>query len=178
MKRLVATLFISFFLVTVLAAAEISLAKDNYFPVETEVVNRTATTYFVYAGIDSVEIINADKKSQKTKLKKTEYTYNKSTACISFKNPMPYENCIAKVKGLPSVPYSCYLKDFDGTKDELLVILNNLTAVENKDYVYDSYVNKYFVIETLDLNTTAFAIKAIKTNKKSAGEKLLPTDKN
>ena len=77
MKRLVATLFISFFLVTVLAAAEITLAKDNYFPIETEVVNRTATTYFVYAGIDSVEIINADKKSQKTKLKKTEYTYNK-----------------------------------------------------------------------------------------------------
>ena len=156
MKRLISLLFISFFLVTVLAAAEITIAKDNYFPVETEVVNRTATTYFIYAGIDSVEIINADKKLQKTKLKKSEYTYDKSTACITFKNPLPYENCIAKIKGIPSVPYSCYLKDFDGSKNELLVILNNLTAIEKKDYVYDPKTKLITFRPDIDISSTSY----------------------
>ena len=135
MKKLIIIIFASFFLIAGLFAANIS--NDNLFPVETEGQNRTATTFFIYAGIDSVEIINADKKSQKKKLQKNEYTYNTSTACITFKNPLPYENCIAKVKGVPVTPYSCYLKDFNGRKDELLVILNNITAIEQKDYVYD-----------------------------------------
>ena len=156
MKKIISAIFISFFLLVALAAADFSLAKDNYFPIETEVVNRTATTFFVYAGIDSVEIINADQKTQKKKLKKTDYTYNKSTACITFKNPMPYENCIAKVNGLPSVPYSCYLKDFDGTKDELLVILNNLTAIEKKDYVYDPKTKIITFRPDIDISSTSY----------------------
>ena len=156
MKRFIAALFISFFLLVGLFAADLSLVKDNYFPVETEVVNRTATTYFVYAGIDSVEIINADKKSQKTKLKKNEYTYDKSKACITFKNPLPYENCIAKVIGVPSIPYSCYLKEFDGNKEELLVILNNLTAVEKKDYVYDPKTKLITFRPDIDISSTSY----------------------
>lgn len=156
MKRFIASLFISFFLLAVLSAADISLVKDIYFPVETEVVNRTATTYFVYAGIDSVEIINADKKIQKTKLKKNEYTYDKTTSCITFKNPLPYENCIAKIKGIPSVPYSCYLKDFDGSKNELLVILNNLTAIEKKDYVYDPKTKLITFRPDIDISSTSY----------------------
>ena len=156
MKRLVAAFFISFFLLVALYAADFSLANDKLFPVETEVVNRTATTYFVYAGIDSVEIINADQKSQKKKLKKNEYTYNKTTACITFKNPLPYENCIAKVKGLPSVPYSCYLKDFNGSKDQLLVILNNLTAVEKKDYVYDPKAKLITFRPDINISSTSY----------------------
>ena len=156
MKRFLLALFISFFLVLTLSAAEFTIVKDEFFPIETEVVNRTATTYFVYAGIDSVEIINADQKSQKKKLKKSEYTYNKSTSCITFKNPLPYENCIAKVKGLPSSPYSCYLKDFEGTKDQLLVILNNLTAVEKKDYVYDPKTKLITFRPDIDISSTSY----------------------
>lgn len=156
MKKILLVLFIWFFLLAALVAADFSLAKDSFFPVETEVVNRTATTYFVYAGIDSVEIVNADKKNQKTKLKKTEYTYNKATACITFKNQLPYENCIAKITGLPSVPYSCYLKDFDGNKNELLVILNNLTAVEKKDYVYDPKTKLITFRPDIDISSTSY----------------------
>ena len=156
MKRFLLALFISFFLVLTLSAAEFTLVNEDFFPIETEVVNRSATTYFVYAGIDSVEIINAEQKTQKKKLKKSEYTYNKSTACITFKNPLPYENCIAKVKGLPSSPYSCYLKDFEGTKDQLLVILNNLTAVEKKDYVYDPKTKLLTFRPDIDISSTSY----------------------
>jgi hypothetical protein len=156
MKRLFAALFVSFFLLAVLAAADLSIASDKYFPIETEVINRTATTYFVYAGIDSVEIINANQKTQRKKLKKTEYVYNKTNACITFKNPLPYENCIAKVKGIPSVPYSCYLKDFNGSKDELLVILNNLTAVEKKDYVYDPKTKIITFRPDIDISNSSY----------------------
>ena len=156
MKKNTIVIFILFFLLASLSAAEFSLIKDKYFPIETEVANRTATTYFIYAGIDTVEIINADQKTQKKKLKSTEYTYNKSTACINFKNPLPYENCIAKVTGVPSSPYTCYLKDFEGTKDQLLVILNNLTAIEKKDYVYDPKTKCITFRPDIDISNTSY----------------------
>ena len=165
MKRLIASLFITFFLLAVVSAADITPANNTYFPVETEVVNRTATTYFVYAGINSVEIINADKKNQKKKLKKSEYIYNKNTACITFKNQLPYENCIAKITGIPSIPYSCYLNDFEGSKSDLLVILNNLTAVEKKDYVYDP--NKKLITFRPDIdigNTSYYMVYYVQTS--------------
>ena len=156
MKKILIAIFISCFLIAALSAANISAVKDKYFPVETEVVNRTATTYFVYAGIDSVEIINANQKLQRIKLKKNEFTYDKATACIKFKKDLPYENCIVKVKGLPTIPYSCYLKDFDGTKSELLVILNNLTAVEKKDYVYDPKTKLIVFRPDIDISNTSY----------------------
>ena len=156
MKKLFAAIFISFFLLVALAATDFSLINEKFFPIETEVVNKTATTYFVYAGIDSIEIINADKKNQKTRLKKNEYTYNNKTACITFKNPLPYENCLAKVKGIPALPYSCYLKDFEGSKDQLLVILNNLTAVEKKDYVYDPKTKLITFRPDIDISNTSY----------------------
>ena len=156
MKKLLIAIFISCFLIAALSAADFYVTKDKFFPVETEVVNRTATTYFVYAGIDSVEIINADQKIQRRKLKKNEYTYNKSTTCITFKKDLPYENCIAKVTGLPAVPYSCYLKDFDGSKNELLVILNNLTAIEKKDYVYDPKTKLIVFRPDIDISSTSY----------------------
>ena len=156
MKKILIAIFISSFLIAALSAAPLSVPRDKLFPVETEVVNRTATTYFVYAGIDTVEIINANQKLQKTKLKKNEYTYDKATACIRFKKDLPYENCIVKVKGLPAVPYSCYLKDFDGSKDELLVILNNLTAIEKKDYVYDPKTKLIVFRPDIDISNTSY----------------------
>ena len=156
MKKILIAIFISSFLIAVLSAAPLSVPRDKLFPVETEVVNRTATTYFVYAGIDTVEIINANQKLQKTRLKKNEYTYDKATACIRFKKDLPYENCIVKVKGLPAVPYSCYLKDFDGSKDELLVILNNLTAIEKKDYVYDPKTKLIVFRPDIDISNTSY----------------------
>ena len=156
MKKILIAIFISSFLIAALSAAPLSVPREKLFPVETEVVNRTATTYFVYAGIDTVEIINANQKLQKTKLKKNEYTYDKATACIRFKKDLPYENCIVKVKGLPAVPYSCYLKDFDGSKDELLVILNNLTAIEKKDYVYDPKTKLIVFRPDIDISNTSY----------------------
>ena len=69
---------------------------------------------------------------------------------------MPYENCIVKVKGLPTIPYSCYLKDFAGTKSELLVILNNLTAVEKKDYVYDPKTKLIVFRPDIDISNTSY----------------------
>ena len=156
MKKILIAIFISSFLIAALSAAPLSVPRDKLFPVETEVVNRTATTYFVYAGIDTVEIINANQKLQKTRLKKNEYTYDKATACIRFKKDLPYENCIVKVKGLPAVPYSCYLKDFDGSKDELLVILNNLTAIEKKDYVYDPKTKLIVFRPDIDISNTSY----------------------
>ena len=90
MKKILIAIFISSFLIAALSAAPLSVPRDKLFPVETEVVNRTATTYFVYAGIDTVEIINANQKLQKTRLKKNEYTYDKATACIRFKKDLPY----------------------------------------------------------------------------------------
>lgn len=156
MKKLLIALFISSFLIAALSAASLSVPRDKLFPVETEVVNRTATTYFVYAGIDTVEIINAKQKLQKTKLKANEYTYDKATACIRFKKDLPYANCIVKVKGLPAIPYSCYLKDFDGTKSELLVILNNLTAIEKKDYVYDPKTKLIVFRPDIDISNTSY----------------------
>ena len=156
MKKILIAIFISSFLIAALSAVPLSVPRDKLFPVETEVVNRTATTYFVYAGIDTVEIINANQKLQKTRLKKNEYTYDKATACIRFKKDLPYENCIVKVKGLPAVPYSCYLKDFDGSKDELLVILNNLTAIEKKDYVYDPKTKLIVFRPDIDISNTSY----------------------
>ncbi len=156
MKKILIAIFISSFLIAALSAAPLSVPREKLFPVETEVVNRTATTYFVYAGIDTVEIINANQKLQKTRLKKNEYTYDKATACIRFKKDLPYENYIVKVKGLPAVPYSCYLKDFDGSKDELLVILNNLTAIEKKDYVYDPKTKLIVFRPDIDISSTSY----------------------
>ena len=71
MKRFLSALFILFFLLVTVNAADFSLVNEKFFPIETEVVNRTATTYFVYAGIDSVEIFNADKKLRNKSLRKT-----------------------------------------------------------------------------------------------------------
>ena len=156
MKRLFIGIFVFCILVLAASATSLSLVKDNYFPVETEVANREASTYFIYAGIDSIEIVNADNKLQKTKLKKTEYTYNKDLGKISFKNPLPYENCIAKVKGVPCMPYTCYLKDFDGRKDELLVILNNITAVEKKDYVYEPKTKLLVFRPDIDISSSSY----------------------
>ncbi|MCR4899940.1 MAG: hypothetical protein K5907_03895 [Treponema sp.] len=118
-------------------AAPFTLSQSNSFPVDTEIINREASTYFIYDQIDTVEIINSDRKTQKIKLKKDEYTYDTSTGKLSFKIQIPYENCYVHMDGIPARPYTCYLKDFEGHKSELLVILNNLTAIEKKDYVYD-----------------------------------------
>ena len=156
MKKIIIGIFVFCILLLAASATSISLVKDNYFPVETEVLNREAATYFIYAGIDSVVIVNADKKTQKTKLKKNEYTYDKNTGKISFKNTMPYENCIAQVRGVPSVPYTCYLKDFEGRKDELLVILNSLPAVEKKYYVYDPKTKLLVFRPDIDISSTSY----------------------
>lgn len=115
-----------------------SVRKDeNIFPIETQVINKKADTYFIYHTINKLEVVNADKKSQKKKLDPSEYTYDKKTGKISFVHDLPYENCIVRTNGIPVIPYSCYLEEFEGHPSELLVILNNLTAVERKDYVYD-----------------------------------------
>ena len=156
MKKIFIGLFVFCILALAASATSISLVKDELFPVETEVVNRQATTYFIYASIDSVVIVNADKKTQKTKLKKYEYFYNKNTGTLSFKNQLPYENCIAQIKGLPSNPYTCYIKDFEGRKDELLVILNNITAVEKKDYVYDPKTKLIVFRPDIDISKTSY----------------------
>lgn len=156
MKRFFIGIFVFCILVLAASATSLSIVKDSFFPVETEVVNREASTYFIYAGIDSVTLVNADKKSQKTKLKKNEYSYDKSTGKLSFKTQLPYENCIAQVKGLPSMPYTCYLKDFEGRKDELLVILNNITAIEKKDYVYDPKTKLLVFRPDINISNTSY----------------------
>ena len=156
MKRVFFCIFISFILLSGGFAQNFSLKKPNLFPVETEVINREASTYFIYAEIDSVEIVNAEKKQQKTKLKKTEYTYDKNTGKISFKSPLPYDYCIAEVKGAPGIPYTCYLKDFDGQKNHLLVILNNVTAIEKRDYVYDPRTKLLTFRPDIDISETSY----------------------
>ena len=156
MKKFFIGIFVFCVIVLAASATSLSIVKDNFFPVETEVVNREASTYFIYAGIDSIEIVNADNKYQRTRLKKNDYTYNKSVGKITFKKPLPYENCIAKVKGVPSIPYTCYLKDFEGRKDELLVILNNLSAVEKKDYVYDPKSKLLVFRPDIDISSSSY----------------------
>ena len=156
MKRFLIQIIFFSILILPAAAAPINLVKDKFFPVETEVINREAETYFIYAGIDSIEIVNTENKFQKIKLKKNEYTYNKDQGKITFKKPLPYENCIAKVKGIPCVPYTCYLKDFEGRKDELLVILNNITAVEKKDYVYEPKTKLLVFRPDIDIKTSSY----------------------
>ena len=164
MKKFFVGIFVFCIIILAASASSISLVKDNYFPVETEVINREASTYFLYAEIDSVEIVDANNKLHKTKLKKTEYSYNKDYGRLSFKNPLPYENCIAKVKGIPSSPYTCYLKDFEGRKDELLVILNNLTAVEKKDYIYDPSTKLLVFRPDIDIsNSSYYMVYYVKT---------------
>ncbi len=155
MKRLLFSIFISLILLTALSARSFSL-KNNLFPVETEVINREASTYFIYSEIDSVEIVNAEKKNQKTKLKKGEYSYDKNTGKLSFISPLPYDYCIANVEGVIAVPYTCYLKDFNGNKSQLLVILNNVTAVEKKDYVYEPKTKLLTFRPDIDISTTSY----------------------
>ena len=156
MKKILISIFVFCIIALAASATSITLVKDNYFPVETEVQNREASTYFIYAGIDSVTLVNADKKNHKTKLKKNEYTYDKSTGKITFKNQLPYENCIAQVRGIPSMPYTCCLRDFDGNREELLVILNNITAIEKKDYVYDPKTKLLVFRPDIDISNTSY----------------------
>ncbi len=156
MKRVYTGLFIFCIFLSGLAAAPFSFTKVNSFPVDTEIINREASTYFIYSQIDTLEIVNNDKKLQKTKLKKEDYTYDKNTGKISFKIDIPYENCYAHIDGIPARPYTCYLKDFNGNKNELLVILNNLTAVERKDYVYEPSKKLLVFRSDIDISTTSY----------------------
>ena len=156
MKRLFLAFSVSLILLAALSAKSFSLIKPNLFPVETEIINREASTYFIYTEIDSVEIINAEKKSQRTRLKKADYSYDRNTGKISFKNPLPYDFCFAEILGIISVPYTCYLKDFEGTKDRLLVILNNVTAIEKIDYVYDPKTKLLVFRPDIDISATSY----------------------
>ena len=156
MKKLFTGIFVFCILILAASATTFSLVNDNYFPVETEIINREASTYFIYAGIDSIEIVNADNKMQRVRLKKTDYTYNKDVGKISFKNKLPYQNCIAKVRGVPCIPYTCYLKDFEGRKDQLLVILNNITAIEKKDYVYEPKTKFLVFRPDIDISSSSY----------------------
>ncbi len=156
MKRVLLGIFISIILLVPLTAKPFSITKADLFPVETEVINREASTYFIYSSIESVEIVNTEKKNQKIKLKKEDYTYDKNTGKMSFKNPLPYDYCIAQIEGIMSVPYTCYLKDFEGTKNRLLVILNNVTAIEKKDYVYDPKTKLLTFRPDIDISTTSY----------------------
>ena len=54
------------------------------------------------------------------------------------------------------MPYTCYLKDFDGRKDELLVILNNITAVEKKDYVYEPKTKLLVFRPDIDISSSSY----------------------
>lgn len=54
------------------------------------------------------------------------------------------------------MPYTCCLKDFEGRKDELLVILNNIPAVEKKDYVYDPKTKFLVFRPDLDISTLSY----------------------
>lgn len=156
MKRVLLSIFISFLLLSALSAAGFTRVKQVLFPVETEVINREATSYFIYSAIDSVVLINSERKMQKTKLKKNEYSYDKTTGKLSFKNPLPYDYCIAQIKGVPSLPYTCYLKDFEGSKEQLLVILDNIPAVEKIDYVYDPKTHLLVFRPDIDISTTSY----------------------
>ena len=88
--------------------------------------------------------------------KKTDYKYDRNTGKMTFVNPLPYDYCIAEIKGLASVPYTCYLKDFEGNKERLLVILNNVTAIEKKDYVYDPKSKLLVFRPDIDISTTSY----------------------
>ena len=156
MKRVFFSIFVSLILLAALSARPFSLKKTNLFPVETEIINREASTYFIYSEIDSVDIVNAEKKNQKTRLKKGEYSYDKNTGKLSFISPLPYDYCIAEIEGVASVPYTCYLKDFNGNKNQLLVILNNVTAIEKKDYVYDPKTRLLTFRPDIDISTTSY----------------------
>ncbi len=156
MKRLSIFIFVFFIILSGLAAAPLSFTKVDTFPVDTEIINREASTYFIYSKIETVEIINSDRKNQKTKLKTEDYNYDKNTGKISFNILMPYENCYVHINGIPARPYTCYLKDFDGNKNELLVILNNLTAVEKKDYVYDPSKKLLIFRSDIDISKTSY----------------------
>ncbi|MBR5402498.1 MAG: hypothetical protein IK102_11905 [Treponema sp.] len=156
MKRFISALIISFSILFALSPANFSLSAPDLFPVETEIINREAATYFIFAAIDTVEIINTEKRNQKVKLKKNEYLYDKATGKLTFKNPLPYDYCMASVKGVPSIPYTCYLKDFEGNKDQLLVILNNLPAIEKKDYVYDPKTHLLTFRPDIDISITSY----------------------
>ena len=156
MKRFFASIITFCIILTALGAAPFSFTKVNSFPVDTEIVNREASTYFIYSQIESIEIINNDRKNQKLKLKKEDYNYDKNTGKLSFNIPLPYENCYVHLDGIPARPYTCYLKDFDGNKNELLVILNNLTAVERKDYVYDPAKKLLVFRSDIDISSTSY----------------------
>jgi hypothetical protein len=156
MKRVYSGLFIFCIFLSGLVAAPFSFSKVNSFPVDTEIINREASTYFIYSQIDTVEIINSDKKLQKTKLKKEDYSYDKNTGKISFKIEIPYENAYVHIDGTPARPYTCYLKDFDGNKNELLVVLNNVTAIDRIDYVYEPSKRLLIFRSDIDISTTSY----------------------
>ena len=156
MKRLFAVLFVSFFLLAVLAAADLSIANEKFFPIETEVLNRTATTYFVYAGIDSVEIINADQKTQKKKLEVKTFgnftpLYDKNVIKFSrSKSPellayLVYKNgSSVNTKELLSVLYGDYADSARyGASLRLLIsdIKHSLSELEIQNFFIAEYNN-------------------------------------
>lgn len=155
MKKLFISILVSFLVITALSAASFS-KEDNIFPVETEVINLQANTYFIYHQINKIEIVNADRKAQKQKLDIKDYFYDKKTGRITFLTPLPYENCIVKLNGVPGVPYSCYLQDFNGNKEDLLVILNNMVAIEKKDYVYDPKTKMLTFRPDIDISHSSY----------------------
>ena len=95
-----------FALVFVLLLGSVAVSRaihakpSDVFPVNTAPdKNGEVHSVRVFELINSVMVIDFEKRSKKKKIPANEYDYNQKTTRLTFKNPLPFENPIVHIEG-------------------------------------------------------------------------------
>ena len=134
-----------FLAVLVLLFGSVALSRlihtkpENFYHVNTAPdKNGEIHTIQLFDSISSVMIIDFDNHSKKKQLPREEYEYDKSTTRLMLKNPLPFKNPVIHIEGIAREPETFFLHDFEGTRENLLVLLRDREAIEQYEYSYDS----------------------------------------
>ena len=147
-KKLLSAL--PFVLVFILLVGSVFVAKTIYSKKNNEYFVNTAPTEDgkvystrVFKSISSIIAIDFENHSRKKEISSNLFFYNSETTEIKFQNfEFPFGKTVFHIEGESVQPESFCLYDFDGSGDELLVLLNDHEAIKDLEYSYDEKSRK------------------------------------
>ena len=91
----------------------------------------------IFDTVTSVMVIDRDKHSHKKKLNPQNYTYNRLNGELTLTGLLPFAENVIHIEGVTVLPEQFCLHDFDGSAEELLVLLNDHEAAAGYEYIYN-----------------------------------------
>ena len=99
---------------------------ENFYHVNTAPgKNGEIHTIQLFDSISSVMIIDFDNHSKKKQLPREEYEYDKSTARLMLKNPLPFKNPVIHIEGIASQPETFFLHDFERVEGQNQIFMRD-----------------------------------------------------